>query len=454
MTSTVFQSGTVIDSVWLNDVDALVYQGQLDDGTTGSSISRYQPAGTGAVATTVQDKLREIVSVNDFGSASSAVALQTAITESTGKTVSITDPSNTTAVPTTYDTVVLDYTAEHDLRLFTDTPCGTAKRMLKGQTPASHSGAMKSIFSVEAESQGSGFTGPSNADYGITISQRKKGFAGVSAPTSGEIDGLYVVVRQDGLRSTTTGAANSSDASGILVDISNVDACGFTSAWEASTSNYSTSLGASEYSIQTQIGVITSNASPVASYGYVCVGTKGALGTAYYAGKSGTGTWDNILSAPGSMKIDKYGNYTAYSTAWAGGVWAIGRTADTANASTEFLHRGTGALFFNAAEAGEIQFGTSNTIRIGLSSSGHLYSVVDQAYNIGTLANRFNIFIGASLNLGTSASNGVIVRTGTGSPEGVVSANMGSLYLNLSGGASTTLYVKQTGTGNTGWIGK
>jgi hypothetical protein len=154
------------------------------------------------------------------------------------------------------------------------------------------------------------------------------------------------------------------------------------------------------------------------------------------------------------MKIDKYGNYTAYSTAWAGGVWAIGRTADTANASTEFLHRGTGALFFNAAEAGEIQFGTSNTIRIGLSSSGHLYSVVDQAYNIGTLANRFNIFIGASLNLGTSASNGVIVRTGTGSPEGVVTANMGSLYLNLSGGASTTLYVKQTGAGNTGWVGK
>ena len=63
MTSTVFQSGTVIDSVWLNDVDALVYQGQLDNGTTGASISRYLPAGTGAVATTVQAKLREMCGV-------------------------------------------------------------------------------------------------------------------------------------------------------------------------------------------------------------------------------------------------------------------------------------------------------------------------------------------------------------------------------------------------------
>lgn len=44
---------------------------------------------------------------------------------------------------------------------------------------------------------------------------------------------------------------------------------------------------------------------------------------------------------------------------------------------------------------------------------------------------------------------------GTGTPEGVVSAKIGSLYLNSSGGAGTTLYVKQSGNDtNTGWIGK
>ena len=43
---------------------------------------------------------------------------------------------------------------------------------------------------------------------------------------------------------------------------------------------------------------------------------------------------------------------------------------------------------------------------------------------------------------------------GTGSPEGTLIAGIGSLYVNLSGGTSTTLYVKTSGTGNTGWTAK
>jgi len=43
---------------------------------------------------------------------------------------------------------------------------------------------------------------------------------------------------------------------------------------------------------------------------------------------------------------------------------------------------------------------------------------------------------------------------GSGSPEGVVTANIGSIYHRLDGGANTSLYVKESGTGNTGWVGK
>lgn len=43
------------------------------------------------------------------------------------------------------------------------------------------------------------------------------------------------------------------------------------------------------------------------------------------------------------------------------------------------------------------------------------------------------------------------VLTGTGSPEASVTAPVGSLYLRSDGGASTALYIKETGTGNTGW---
>lgn len=46
------------------------------------------------------------------------------------------------------------------------------------------------------------------------------------------------------------------------------------------------------------------------------------------------------------------------------------------------------------------------------------------------------------------------VASGTGSPEGAVTAVVGSLFLRSDGGAGTTLYVKQSGTGNTGWAAK
>jgi hypothetical protein len=44
--------------------------------------------------------------------------------------------------------------------------------------------------------------------------------------------------------------------------------------------------------------------------------------------------------------------------------------------------------------------------------------------------------------------------SGLGSPEGVVTAKIGTIYSRLDGGTSTTLYVKESGTGATGWVPK
>lgn len=49
---------------------------------------------------------------------------------------------------------------------------------------------------------------------------------------------------------------------------------------------------------------------------------------------------------------------------------------------------------------------------------------------------------------------GQLVLTGTGTPQSVVTAPVGSIFLRTDGGASTTLYVKESGTGNTGWVAK
>lgn len=46
----------------------------------------------------------------------------------------------------------------------------------------------------------------------------------------------------------------------------------------------------------------------------------------------------------------------------------------------------------------------------------------------------------------------VTINAANGTPEGARTAIVGSLYLRTDGGVGTTLYVKSTGSGNTGWV--
>ncbi len=47
------------------------------------------------------------------------------------------------------------------------------------------------------------------------------------------------------------------------------------------------------------------------------------------------------------------------------------------------------------------------------------------------------------------------LKFGSGSPEGVVTADIGTLYMRTDGGATTTLYVKTANNGSaTGWTAK
>ena len=54
----------------------------------------------------------------------------------------------------------------------------------------------------------------------------------------------------------------------------------------------------------------------------------------------------------------------------------------------------------------------------------------------------------------TSDGESIGIYRGYGSPESFVTAKVGSMYLRLDGGATTTLYVKTSGSGATGWTGK
>lgn len=51
-------------------------------------------------------------------------------------------------------------------------------------------------------------------------------------------------------------------------------------------------------------------------------------------------------------------------------------------------------------------------------------------------------------------ASGTLIRwvVGTGAPNSVVTAGVGSAYYRTDGGAATTLYIKESGAGNTGWV--
>jgi hypothetical protein len=93
-----------------------------------------------------------------------------------------------------------------------------------------------------------------------------------------------------------------------------------------------------------------------------------------------------------------------------------------------------------------------------------------QTYVAGSLAPRAQIGNGltvgspaggfkgdGTINLAGSSGLAVMLNNtaglyfGAGSPEGARAANPGSVYCNTSGGAGTSVYAKETGTGNTGW---
>ena len=67
------------------------------------------------------------------------------------------------------------------------------------------------------------------------------------------------------------------------------------------------------------------------------------------------------------------------------------------------------------------------------------------------------LYVAEDIRIGIGATAGtkvISIKHGTGSPESAITANIGSLYLRTDGGASTVLYVKESGTGNTGWVAK
>lgn len=100
---------------------------------------------------------------------------------------------------------------------------------------------------------------------------------------------------------------------------------------------------------------------------------------------------------------------------------------------------------------GTVLLQVDGTNRLVIRTSGLVYPVGDNTQALGRSTERFAQGYIFELRPGDGTA---IWRTGAGTPEGNITAVVGSLYTRTDGGAGTTFYVKESGTGNTGWVAK
>ncbi len=168
-----------------------------------------------------------------------------------------------------------------------------------------------------------------------------------------------------------------------------------------------------------------------------------------------------LASATGAVNVSP-----TWNDAGTNFVGIYGRVTNTASGASSKLidvALADGSSGFVVTKAGNIQLTGTNAYRqASIDVPGAAYGSFSIALNG---AAKLNITIGSIIANGVpfasdwggyfalrdsgSSVTELSIKRGTGSPEGVVTSNPGSIYLNSSGGPP---YYKNTGTGNTGWV--
>lgn len=199
--------------------------------------------------------------------------------------------------------------------------------------------------------------------------------------------------------------------------------------------------------------------------------------------RSGSNGWTWRAAA---SYIHKYVNAAGTAVAQLGLGGLLQLAPDAAGHALEVIEGGLGGTvrawisdagraFFNGQVDITDKLSTGGTVSFGNSGTyGSNLTLLAKATAVGNKAGVFRrVSAGQTARLITAETHdgatdlfavdkdGIIDRlnstdlkitAGTGSPEGVVTAPVGSVFYRTNGAAGTTMYVKSSGAGNTGWI--
>ena len=409
-------------------------------------------SGTGAVQRTVESKLQDVVSVKDFGAVGDGVADDTAAINnakahatSTGKPLlmpeglyNISGITYNATGPYLYlddnftTPVNLGLSSTNNSILLTgETPNTTPlepldTRVLLSSTVvangANHADAARlNLINKSTDGQGNTAVYTRATNYSNALA----GFA------------LYGETRHNG--GTNIGC--------------NVECTSYTTSGTLIGVNIQNTSGGSDDHPET--GGPSLLSPPTQNYGIQIQGRTGVgdLGLWYY------GLYMRVNSIKSTGTAIKIDSDCVTGIDLAGGTFSTAalRLADQQNITFE----GTNVirLGYNSTAPGgpALEFYNGANVNIRLYNSGicdfrgNVRPTVDNTNDLGATTRRWAKLYSTELHIGGGEP---IITSGVGTPEGQITAPVGSMFTRTDGGAGTTLYIKESGTGNTGWVAK
>lgn len=449
------------------------YMQALAMGSGVSSDIQYAPAGVGAVVTTVQAKLRESVSLDDFSGADDGAKLISALAVS--QIVHIPAGARTSSVSVAIGAnkcVIAEQPGSTSWTVTTDNPAfilNGAYSELHGLYVTKSGAHTKNLIEV-----------------GTTLIKADRAvLSGIRAVGAGQ-DGIQVINGNLGTLRDIQSISNGRDGINFTTDTAD------NNAW---TIEGHVDLGSNARDGLNLAGVTSvSHANNSRSHvgTYIACQSNGRYG-AYIGSRSNilalylennvtkdlyfdTYAWGNQVMLTQVSSFASITEVTAgvneirtnsMNADYVGGFWnkvaLSGRAgkglivySDDGTAGTLSLEK-TGVRAFKLAGGGSnADFVTSFTndnasFAHSIVIQGVIAPLADNTRSCGTSTLRW----GNSYSTNFRPGNGSPTWTsGSGTPEGVLSASVGSLYTRIDGGASTTLYVKESGAGSTGWVAK
>jgi len=420
----------------------------------------YTPAGTGAVATTVQAKLRQTVSVKDFGAVGDGTTDDTAAIQA----------AITYAVATIGNNIYFPKGTYKVTATLTIPTVNNSKSILYGSgavIQATHNGVLFQNNNIFVAFKDLTLAGPGRANtnsVGIVGSY----FDGYLNNVT--VNSFYTGVKTQSI----TGKMDRCFFGDChfcvwLQDFTNIfvfDSCYF------SSSDYgvyvpNTSSGSPGYVAQV---TVFNCAFEVCGTSFYSVGINRLLIENSWFEQEVTGSLvltdtpvyivntnfvnfqPSVSYTSGFPTISKqYTNMDSYLGFTNNQYNTVSTTSITLNGKA-YPNSGMSAIEWNGFLAGNGYksriLGGNNNITI---DAPNFVPLADNTTTVGTTSLRWSDTYSNRFHPGDAT---VLWTSGSGSPQGAVTAVVGSLFTRTDGGANTTLYIKESGTGNTGWVAK